>query len=275
MDPFEFNTPETVKDTKGLRDQWGEFINDPRATSAILQMGLSLMQPLSPGQSSMGAVGQAIGGVGEMFSRQEAIDMARAKEDREGQKMDMAVGEAESRQDLRGAQADVATSRAAVAGTAANAATERANLARDRLQFDREKEEGRQRIRSTSNLIKLQNAYSSQMKAVDAQNTSRKLLGQPELPKVDFNTWLSSNPKLVETILGTSTPGVEPQGRGSFAAPGTQGTQGMDDGVPMTDADGKPIRPEAPRDPKARTSGMIYTTPRGPLRWTGSVWETP
>lgn len=32
---------------------------------------------------------------------------------------------------------------------------------------------------------------------------------------------------------------------------------------------------DAPRDPKERTSGTVYNTPKGPLKWTGTGWIQP
>lgn len=41
----------------------------------LLQMGISLMQPLGFGGSGMGAIGQAIGSAGEFVDRNEAMDL--------------------------------------------------------------------------------------------------------------------------------------------------------------------------------------------------------
>jgi hypothetical protein len=36
-----------------------------------------------------------------------------------------------------------------------------------------------------------------------------------------------------------------------------------------------PAIQSAPLDPKARTTGAVYETPKGPLKWTGTGWVTP
>lgn len=45
----------------GLRDRWHNWIEEPGNREFLLQTSLNLMQPISPGQSILGHVGQSIG----------------------------------------------------------------------------------------------------------------------------------------------------------------------------------------------------------------------
>lgn len=72
---FPTAAPEVGGDLVG---QWNQFLSDPRGRGMLLQLGLGLSQPLSAGQSSMGHVAQAIGGVGEMVGRNDAFEQKEA-----------------------------------------------------------------------------------------------------------------------------------------------------------------------------------------------------
>lgn len=72
---FPTAAPEAGGDLVG---QWNQFLSDPRGRGMLLQLGLGLSQPLSTGQSSMGHVAQAIGGVGEMVGRNDAFEQKEA-----------------------------------------------------------------------------------------------------------------------------------------------------------------------------------------------------
>ena len=127
----------------GLADKWRSWISDEKNRTAMMQFGISLMQPIGYGQTPLGHLGQAIGSAGEAYSRRKGQEIAEE--------------EAGSKQSLREAQAIAAEAgasgreqTAAAREIAANAAAERARLygeigretAVDRLQ----KQFGEQRL---------------------------------------------------------------------------------------------------------------------------------
>lgn len=55
--------------------QWDDWLNRPGNRTALLQMGLQLMQPVGIGQSVGGALAQGIGAGGEAVGRSEEADL--------------------------------------------------------------------------------------------------------------------------------------------------------------------------------------------------------
>src|SRR4051812_30369344 len=97
-----------VEATKG----WDDWLQRPGNRTALLQMGINLMQPVGIGQTPFGQIGQAIGAAGEAQGRVAAQDL---KEEQVDNKLSIA------NQRLAVAQqnADANTSRANTAGIAA------------------------------------------------------------------------------------------------------------------------------------------------------------
>lgn len=56
-------------------NQWDDWLSRPGNRTALLQMGLNLMQPTAMGQTTGGQIAQAIGSGGEAVARQEASDL--------------------------------------------------------------------------------------------------------------------------------------------------------------------------------------------------------
>lgn len=56
-------------------NQWDSWLQRPGNRTALLQMGVNLMQPQGFGQTTAGAIGQAIGAGGEAVGRSEDIDL--------------------------------------------------------------------------------------------------------------------------------------------------------------------------------------------------------
>lgn len=85
--------------------QWDDWLQRPGNRTAMLQMGLQLMQPVGIGQTAGGHIAQSIGAGGEAVARQEAGDlkdrMAEAK-----------MGAADERLRIAQQSADANTSRA-------------------------------------------------------------------------------------------------------------------------------------------------------------------
>lgn len=92
-------TPEAIG--TDLRGQWAQFLNDPNGQAAMLQFGLSLMQPVAAGQSAFGHLGQAVGSVGGMVERNRKSDL-------EERKMELAETTADDKLELGRARIEVA-----------------------------------------------------------------------------------------------------------------------------------------------------------------------
>lgn len=55
-----------------LGAQWKEFLSQPGNAAAMMQFGIKAMQPISPGQSVLGHIGNAIGAAGEAKQKVKA-----------------------------------------------------------------------------------------------------------------------------------------------------------------------------------------------------------
>jgi hypothetical protein len=81
---------------QGINDT---LFRDPESRSALLQIGLGLMQPMAQGQTTLGHIGQAVGGGGEALHRIQEEDVKQ-------QKADDALTIAEQRMQLAQQRAD-------------------------------------------------------------------------------------------------------------------------------------------------------------------------
>jgi hypothetical protein len=165
----------------------------------------------------------------------------REKMDTEQEKLGIAKQEALSKQDLRAATA--------------NAAEARSGTASERNLRIGEQEKSKTERAKWQNLIRVQGqhqAYMRDMARINQKRTSDIVSPQPALPVDDFHTWLGKNPQL-KAILGTI--GGLP-----------------DEPSPPSDPASEP--PVAP-PPADRVPNMTYTTPRGPMKWTGTGWISP
>lgn len=110
-------TPEQQSEIAGA---WKNWLGDARNRSAMMQFGISMMQPVGIGQTFAGHVGQALGSVGELAGRQEAMDLKAQETDNRTQ-----LAEARSTAALQNAE------------TRANAAADRSRLAGENLSLRR------------------------------------------------------------------------------------------------------------------------------------------
>lgn len=94
-----------------LQSSWDQYLADPRGRASLASFGLAMMQPVGFGQTGAGHFAQALGEAGNSARTTEALDLKQT--------------ESESKNDLRGAQADAATARSATAAANANTASER------------------------------------------------------------------------------------------------------------------------------------------------------
>ena len=102
---------ETPEELKG---QWDQFLSSDQNRSALLQFGLALMQPVSPGQTGAGHIGQAIGAGAEASGRVEKQDIARelAEADARRAERKLDISATESAAGINNAEARLAEARA-------------------------------------------------------------------------------------------------------------------------------------------------------------------
>lgn len=77
--------------------QWRGWLSDPGNRAALMQFGISLMQPIAPGQTPIGHFGSALGSAGEAISRREKQDLAEAEVGSKAQLRESAAQLAETR----------------------------------------------------------------------------------------------------------------------------------------------------------------------------------
>lgn len=224
----------------------GSFMSDPKALSALLAFGTQAMIPQWGGGTVQFAKG--VGGAGEAMSAQTAQEQKQ-------QEIDSKAG-------LREAQA--------------GAAEARANTAATRSSLTGQIEEGKRERATTMARIRLSNMYQNYVRntnasnaLVDKQNNDvLKVPGTPMAPKapvLDMDTWVRNNPLINQ--LGLTAP-QPPAGVGAG--------DGTDESVlPSGASSTAGATAEAPRDRKMRTPGTVYSTPKGPLKWTGQMWVAP
>lgn len=197
--PFDIIPNPSPEQQSDIAGQWRNWMANDQNRSALLQFGVSLMQPMGFGQNAVGHVGQAIGSVGEMAGRRQEADRKERETD--------------SRAELRTAQAGLAESRAANAGTSAARAADRLEMARERLGFERE------RFR-TSTLVRLQTAWGREVERINANN----MLVPPDQrrPVPTFEEYVRNNPHVAAGVgmdQGAGAPAASDSGTSHPEAP--------------------------------------------------------
>lgn len=145
-----------MQDFESLRNQWATFLDQPGARTALLQFGTTLLQTPGFGETPAGQIGRAIGAGGEAVTRQQ---------------------EAESKQELRGAQTEAATQRALGA-----ASTLGLGYYRQQAMNERQK---------NALMLRAQAIYSSDIKAMQARYDAAKLTGNPPPLRIpSFDEWM-------------------------------------------------------------------------------------
>lgn len=81
------NPQTAAQSDPGLFDKWRAWLGSEQNRAALLQTGLSLMQPVQPGQSQFGhiasSIGEGLGAAGRTEARLRAEELAQQKLDRE------------------------------------------------------------------------------------------------------------------------------------------------------------------------------------------------
>lgn len=177
----------TPEQQMGLMGRWADWMSNDSNRAALLQFGLSMMQPVGLGQTPLGHTAQAIGQSGEAMGRIRTENMKQQDLD--------------SKEELRSAQAGAQEARANTAATRASAASERLGLQREGLDLRRNN------MRLTA-LVRLQKQHADEM------------LIAPEKDRVPFRQWLARNPALLQQLGGDDDAfDVLPGGGGGAGAP--------------------------------------------------------
>lgn len=181
-------------DVGKLSQEWKTWLDDPQNKAALMQFGISLMQPVGLGQSALGHLGQAVGAGGEAANR-----LAKEQLNEE---------EATSKQGLRESQATAAEQRATTAQARLEGAGVRDELRRQQIENSRLNAQ-------LSAETKLTTAYSKQKADHEFLN--------PGKPFPTFEQWKATNPQLVrhlqmggaiEDVAPSKTPSAEPLNQG-------------------------------------------------------------
>lgn len=93
--------------------QWDDWLQRPGNRSALLQMGLQMMQPVGIGQTVGGHIAQSVGAGGEAVARQEASDLKERVADAKMQAADERLRILQQNADASTMRATSAAARAA------------------------------------------------------------------------------------------------------------------------------------------------------------------
>lgn len=219
--------PPDPTQTQAIASQWEAFLGrlgqaaqNPNVLAAGVGFGTSLMAPRSFGDNATSQIGRAIGSGAETINRREAMDIKQQ--------------EADSKQDLRGAQADAATARSQAAASGVNTAEARLAL--------RESEMSQRRTLAE---ISASNRLGQMYYTAKAKHDKDRAVFTDMPPFPDFNTWRAQNPALAAVPINTTESGVT-------------GTE----------------IPPAPADPAQRVAGKQYLAKDGTtVTWNGKNWQ--
>lgn len=182
-----------------------QLLSNPRIAAGVLQAGVNLMQPAGWGQNFASQLGSAIGGGAAAAQRQEAEDIKQQ--------------EANSKEDLRTAQAGAAEARANTAGARSDTAAQR--LAFMQNDADRKREIADQALR-----LHYHQLYNKRVKDITDSTPIGKKPAIPT-PEEFFNSIgighvMNSGSSEAETTGGdipTATPGDKERPPGRYNTP--------------------------------------------------------
>jgi hypothetical protein len=76
-----YDSQSSDQSKSGLRQAWDAWTSKPENNAALLQFGIAMLQPRSPGQSGIGAVANAVGEGAQASERNVALQQAQQKEE--------------------------------------------------------------------------------------------------------------------------------------------------------------------------------------------------
>lgn len=241
------------------------FMDDPRARAALLSFGLAAMQPPSFADTFTSQLARSIGAGGEAVQR---VD----DQERKAAEFGIRASEADSKQDLRAAQAENSIARAGAAEARIGTASERLNNQQTQMALRQQQLQQAQERTALGARIKLANMYANYVAATNEENSAGSLAqGKKFVPKpiLSQEEWIRNNPMLKQLNLlppssadPDSDPSVPPTPAPRSGTPSSTSLQ------PGTDA--STLNPPLPRDPKTRKQGQVYQTPGGVnVKWDG------
>ena len=127
--PVPSPTQALAPEQEGIKSQWLEFFERPETKAALLQFGINVLQPTTPGQSELGHISSAFGGGLEAAGRVQATEREAAKlaEEQAVDREKIAV-DREATQAQRDISTERVAGRSSVQGQADVAATKRLKL---------------------------------------------------------------------------------------------------------------------------------------------------
>jgi hypothetical protein len=219
---------------QGINDT---LLRDPESRSALLQIGLGLMQPTAMGQTFAGHIGQAVGSGGEAVHR-------IAEEDIKQQRADDALTIAQQRMDL-------AAARVRDPNTLTEAEKQRLALG-ERTRVSQERAQTRMEARE----IRMAKAARDK----NIRDDVKQAIKERDSPLTsDSSEWSGKKDSEIRQHFENQYPPVD--------AP-TPGEEPAVEGAALG-------APTAVPPPQKRVAGQVYPTPKGKLKWTGTGWVTP
>lgn len=225
-------TPEQQSDLSG---QWRNWMANEGNRAALLQLGVSLMQPMDFGQTPVGHIGQAIGSVGELGSRREAQQLKER--------------EVSSKEELRASQAGLAEARAGTAGVGA------ARQA-DRLAFLMQQHQDRMQLAGQGQRLKALQDYGRQQAAHNREQILLPAAQRSAFP--DIGTWAARNG--ISDVLGETTGQTGPETPIPPAAGASASTASASGGQALP-----PLASRVPGQTRINRNGQSY-------RWETQGW---
>lgn len=223
----------------------GAFMQNPQALSALLAFGTQAMIPQWGGAGVQFAKG--VGAAGEALDKQQEEARKQQETESKGQLREAQAGAAEAR-------ANTAGTRASLTGLIEQGKTER-NLTLAKLRL------AGMHQNYVHNLA-LENAAIRKANADPLKPPGSAPI--PEKTALPMDEWVKNNP-LLQNL------GLVPQS----GVPADTGDAGDSGGIPAAATPDTANFAAVPPDPKQRTPGQTYTTPKGPLKWTGTGWVNP
>lgn len=179
--PAAENTPGEAN--PDISTQWRSWMNNPNNNAALIQFGISLMQPVGLGQTPLGHLGSAVGDASQAITRREAE---------------------QQKQELQAANIDTKTAAStAKLAQAETASTKAASLA----QYQQNQAENR-RLQVAGHAM---DSYIKYKAAIDKANSDP--IRDPKAPKTpvpSYEEFLSMNPALAQGLPNqkTAPPGT-------------------------------------------------------------------
>lgn len=200
--PF-LNTQTPQPAPNPVASEWSVALQDPAVRSSLIQFGLGMMAPPSQGQSPLGQIGQSIGGVGEMFTRQEEQDLKRDKLDSDQSLRQTSLDQGERR--TRATEMNAQTRRQSANARQAGGGLSAKDLVRYQIQAQRDLEKRardaakayKKEVSDTTGLTEV-SPDAARFKGKSEDQIASELLADPE--------WKKRNQLSRDQVLQTTIP---------------------------------------------------------------------